>query len=136
MLHLLAADAVLVLHLLFIFLVATGSLAVIRMPKFALIQAPAAIWGILVEALGWYCPLTDLENHLLRRAGELGYECGFLERFLVDTIYPENLTREVQLALAGAMLIVNSGVYGWVLARWFRNRRKKTRETKTGCAAP
>ena len=124
MLHLLAADAVLILHLLFIFLVAFGALAVVRMPKFALFQAPAAVWGFLVEAFGWYCPLTDLENHLLRRAGELGYEGGFLERFLVGTIYPENLTREAQLVLAGAVLIVNAGVYGWVLARWFRNRRR------------
>jgi hypothetical protein len=125
MLHLLAADAVLILHLLFILLVAFGALAVIRWPRFALIQAPAAVWGFLVEALGWYCPLTDLENHLLRRAGELGYEGGFLERFLVGAIYPENLTREAQVVLAGLVLVVNAGLYGWALRRWLRNRRRE-----------
>ena len=71
MAHLLAANAVLLLHLLFICLVMLGGLAVSRWPRFALIHVPAAVWGTLVEGMGWYCPLTDLENALLRKAGDL-----------------------------------------------------------------
>lgn len=122
MLHLLAANAVLVLHLLFICLVVFGSMAVPRWPRFAIVHVPAAVWGFLVEAVGWYCPLTDLENELLRRAGQTGYEGSFLEQYLLAVIYPEGLTRDVQLALTTAVLLINGGVYGWMLVRRFRNR--------------
>ena len=119
MAHLLAANAVLLLHLLFICLVMLGGLAVSRWPRFALIHVPAAVWGALVEGMGWYCPLTDLENALLRKAGETGYAGGFMENYLMAVIYPDGLTRETQLRLAGAVVLVNAATYGWILwKRW------------------
>jgi hypothetical protein len=120
--HLLAANAVLILHLLFICMVIFGALALPRWPRFALAHVPAVVWGFLVEALGWYCPLTDLENHLLRRAGQSGYAGNFLEHYLLAAIYPDGLTREVQLALAVAVLLINGGIYGWMATR--RGRRR------------
>lgn len=124
MVYHLAADAVLVLHLLFICLVMLGGLAVLRWPRFALIHVPAAIWGVLVEAMGWYCPLTDLENALLSLAGEAGYTEGFVARYLLAVIYPGNLTRETQIWLAGVVVVTNAAIYGWVLRkRW---KRKET----------
>ena len=125
MIHLLAANAVLILHLLFICLVLLGGLAVARWPRFAFIHLPAAVWGFLVEAMGWYCPLTDLENALLRMAGESGYAGSFLEQYLLAAIYPEGLTREDQWLLAGLVALVNVGLYGWMLARrpWRKDAR-------------
>lgn len=126
MAHLLAANAVLILHLLFICLVMLGGLAVPRYPRFAFFHVPTAIWGVLVEAFGWYCPLTDLENALLRRTGEEGYGGGFVERYLLAMIYPDGLTRETQMLLAGMVVLVNVAVYGWVLKK--RAKRKQTRK--------
>lgn len=117
----LAASAVLLLHLLFICLVMLGGLLVLRWPRFAMVHVPAAIWGVLVEAMGWYCPLTDLENALLALAGQAGYAGGFIERYLLAVIYPEGLTRETQIWLAGVVVVVNAAIYGWVLRkRWKR----------------
>lgn len=117
----LAASAVLLLHLLFICLVMLGGLLVLRWPRFAMVHVPAAIWGVLVEAMGWYCPLTDLENALLALAGQAGYAGGFIERYLLAVIYPEGLTRETQIWLAGVVVVVNAAIYGWVLKkRWKR----------------
>ena len=127
MAYLLAANAVLLVHLLFICLVMCGGLAVLRWPRFALVHVPAAVWGALVEGMGWYCPLTDLENALLRGAGEAGYAGSFLEARLLALIYPEGLTRELQLWLAGAVVLVNTLLYGWVI--W--KRRKKGRDEKS-----
>lgn len=124
MLHLLAANAVLMLHLLFILFVVAGALIVARHPRLALLHVPAAVWGFLVAALGWYCPLTDLENWLLRGAGLAGYEGGFIERYLLAAIYPEGLTRGTQAVLAAGVLLINGGAYGWMLWRWVRNRRR------------
>jgi len=112
-----AANAVLLLHLAFILLVVLGGLGVARWPRLALIHLPAAVWGVLVEAMGWYCPLTDLENHLLRKAGETGYATGFWERYLLGIIYPEGLTREIQWLLAGTVLVVNALIYAWIVRR-------------------
>jgi hypothetical protein len=117
MIHLLAANVVLILHLLFICLVMLGGLVVARWPRFAFIHLPAAVWGFLVEAMGWYCPLTDLENALLHRAGQSGYAGSFLEQYLLAAIYPDGLTREAQWLLAGLVVLVNVGLYGWILAR-------------------
>jgi hypothetical protein len=124
MIYHLAANAVLLLHLLFICLVMLGGLVALRWPRFAFIHVPAAVWGFLVEAMGWYCPLTDLENALLALAGEAGYAGGFVERYLLAVIYPEGLTRETQIWLAGMVVTVNVAIYGWVVKkRW---KRKKT----------
>jgi hypothetical protein len=112
-----AAKAVLLLHLAFILLVVLGGLGVARWPRLAFIHLPAAVWGVLVEAMGWYCPLTDLENHLLRKAAENGYATGFVEHYLLAFIYPEGLTREIQWILAGAVLVVNMLVYAWIVRR-------------------
>ena len=117
MVYLLAAGAVLILHLLFICLVMLGGLIVLRRPRFALIHVPAAVWGVMVEAMGWYCPLTDLENALLTLAGEHGYAQSFVERYLLAVIYPEGLTRETQICLAVAVVLVNAAIYGWVLRK-------------------
>lgn len=124
MIYHLTANAVLLLHLLFICLVMLGGLVALRWPRFAFIHVPAAVWGFLVEAMGWYCPLTDLENALLVLAGEAGYAGGFVERYLLAVIYPEGLTRETQFWLAGMVVAVNAAIYGWVVKkRW---KRKKT----------
>jgi hypothetical protein len=123
MAHLLAANAVLLVHLFFICLVMLGGLIVLRKPWFAVVHVPAAVWGALVEAFGWYCPLTDLENALLRRAGEEGYAGGFVERYLLAVIYPDGLTRETQIVLAVLVVLINATVYGLVLNRRLGRKR-------------
>ena len=120
--YLLAANLVLLVHLLFIGVVVLGGLAVLRRPRLALLHIPAAVWGFLVEAMGWYCPLTDLENELLRRAGEAGYTSGFLEQYLLAVIYPEGLTREIQYVLAALVVVINAAVY---ITLWRRLRHPR-----------
>jgi hypothetical protein len=117
----LAADAVLVVHALFVAFVVLGALAVLRWPRLAWLHLPAAAWGALIEFAGWICPLTPLENRLRRLGGEAGYEGGFVETYLLAALYPEGLSRPVQVALGVLVLAVNAAVYGVLLAR--RRRR-------------
>jgi hypothetical protein len=115
------ADAVLVVHLLFIVFVVAGGLLVLYRPRVAFLHLPAAVWGVLVEWMGWRCPLTPLEQSLRRAAGEEGYEGSFIEHYLWPLIYPEGLTREAQLIFGLLVLLINVTVYGVILAR--RSRR-------------
>lgn len=112
-----AADAVVLLHLAFVAFVAFGGLLVLRFPRLALLHVPALLWGIWIEVTGGVCPLTPLENELRRRAGEAGYESGFIEHYVYPLVYPPGLTRGAQLWLAGLLLAFNVAIYGWLLWR-------------------
>lgn len=124
----LLAEAVVAIHFLFVAFAVLGGLLVLRRPRWAWVHVPAAVWGFLVEAVGWFCPLTPLELYLRREAGLAPYEGGFLAHYLLPVLYPEGLTREVQWVLAGVVLAVNGLVYGLVLRRWWRGRSAPGRE--------
>lgn len=119
----LAADAVVLVHLGFILFVLFGGLLVLRWRWLAFLHLPAATWGVAVELLHLYCPLTPLENNFRRAAGEVGYAGGFVEHYLIPLIYPAGLTPQIQLYLGGLVLAINLSVYAWLLVRWLRGRR-------------
>jgi hypothetical protein len=116
----LAADAVFALHLLFVIFVCLGGLLVFRWPRAAWFHVPAAVWGALVEFAGWVCPLTPLEDALRTGRGEVNGPSGFVDRYVSFVIYPEGLSRDAQIALGVAVLLVNACIYGVALARRFR----------------
>ena len=113
----LLADAVLVLHLGFILFVMLGGLLVLRWPLLAWGHVPAVLWGIYVELSGRICPLTPLENSLREAAGQAGYSGGFIDHYLTALIYPDGLSRNIQMGLAAVVVLINGGVYWRLLAR-------------------
>lgn len=123
MLYRLLADAVLLLHLAFILFVVLGAPFVWRFRRLAWLHVPAVIWAGVIEFTGQVCPLTPLENHLRRLGGEAGYTGGFIEHYLLPVIYPPGLSREMQLALGFAVIVINLLAYGWLLHRARRHGR-------------
>jgi hypothetical protein len=122
-----AADALLVVHALFIVWATLGALAVWRWPRLAWLHLPAVAWAVWIEWSGGICPLTPLEVQWRQAAGQAGYDGGFIEHYLTAAIYPQGLTRQVQWALGAAVLLLNAGLYaalGMRLAR--RHRRQDT----------
>jgi hypothetical protein len=117
------ADVVLTLHLGFVLFVALGGLLVLRWPRIAWVHIPAAIWGVAIEYSGWICPLTPLENSLRARGGVAGYSGGFIEHYLLRTLYPQGLTRGTQLVLGTFVLIINVAAYSTLLLRRRRAAR-------------
>ena len=118
------ADAVLVLHFLFVLFVVLGGFLALRCRWIVWAHIPAALWGVAIEFGGWICPLTPLENRLRALAGEPTYHGDFIARYLMPVIYPEGLTRETQVTLGFAALILNLLVYAIVLRRWRRPRSR------------
>jgi hypothetical protein len=119
----LLADLLLVLHVGFVLFVIAGGLAVLRWPRLAWLHVPAVVWGALVELMGWICPLTPLE-HRLRAGASPTPERDFIERLLAGVLYPDWLTRETQIALGLAVLVLNLAVYAAVVARMRRAPRR------------
>ena len=119
----LAADILVVAHFAFICFVLLGGLLVLKWPRMVFVHIPAAVWGALLEFQSWLCPLTPLEQHLRTAAGEAGYSGSFIEHYLLPVIYPANLTPDLQLLLGLAVVTINAAIYGWLLARYVRNRK-------------
>jgi hypothetical protein len=113
----LAADLVVLLHFAFILFVVLGGLVVFRWPRFMWLHMPAAAWGAFIEFSGRVCPLTPLENRLRIAAGETGYSGGFIEAYLIPVVYPDSLTRWVQISLGVGVVAINLVFYGLIVAR-------------------
>jgi Protein of Unknown function (DUF2784) len=123
MVHAWLADAVLLLHALFVAWVVAGGLAVWRWPRLAWLHLPAVAWGVWIEWSGGICPLTPLEWQWRRAAGQAGHGGGFVEHYLGALIYPEGLTREAQWLLGAIVLLVNAALYAGIWRRRARQSR-------------
>lgn len=117
MLYALLADAVLVLHGAFIVFALFGALTLLWRTTMAWLHLPAVAWATWVAFSGAICPLTPLEQSLRRAAGQAGYEGGFIEHYLTALIYPEGLTRNLQLAFGAVVLALNLALYAMVAIR-------------------
>ena len=111
------ANGIVALHFAFVLFVLFGGLLILKWPRVIWLHLPAAVWGVLVECTGWICPLTPLEHWLREQAGHHGYDSDFVSQYALPLLYPEGLTREVQLG--ALVLIVNMVIYQWL---WQRSR--------------
>lgn len=118
------ADTILVIHLAFASFMVAGGLLVLRWPRLAWIHVPIALYGAAIEFIGFVCPLTPFENWLRRQGGEAGYTGGFIEHYITAALYPAGLTREIQVMLGVAVLVVNAVVYHHLIRRRTRAQRE------------
>jgi len=117
------ADLVVAIHLAFVVVAALGGVLVLRWPRAAWVHLPCALWGAVVELTGLVCPLTPLEVHLRRLAGEAGYSGGFIAHYITPVLYPAGLTRADQILLGAALVAFNAVVYTVAWRRWRRRAR-------------
>ena len=108
------ADAIALVHVLFVLFVMFGSLFVLRWARAAWLHGPSLAWGLIVEFSGVTCPLTPLESRLRALGGESGYSEDFVSHWLMAVLYPESLTRGLQIAMGASLLLLNIGIYVWI----------------------
>ncbi|VVM44185.1 hypothetical protein PS662_00458 [Pseudomonas fluorescens] len=111
MLYRIAADGLVLFHLLFILFVLFGGLLVLKWRQLIWWHLPAAAWGVAVEFLHLPCPLTQWENLMRHAAGQTGYGGGFIEHYVWPVIYPAGLTPAIQWILGSVVLAINVVVY-------------------------
>ena len=114
------ADFVVLLHVAFVVFAILGGLLALRWRWLVWIHLTAAFWAAVVEFFGWICPLTPLENWLRQNAGEAGYRSDFIARYILPLLYPEGLTRDMQITLGLFVIVMNLAIYGWL----FRSNRR------------
>ncbi len=121
----LAADALVLLHAGFIVFAVFGGLLALKNRRWMWLHLPAAAWAASVVTMGWICPLTPWEQTLRAAAGQQGYSGGFIEHYVLAAIYPDGLTRTIQIALGTGVVAFNLIVYGVV------HRRRRSGSTTT-----
>ena len=97
MVFLLAADIVLLLHVLFVAFVGIGMLLIfigkvriwswIRNPWFRLAHLAAIAVVVIQSWFGLICPLTSIEMVLRSRAGDTSYSGSFISHWLENILY-------------------------------------------------
>ncbi len=111
------ATLTLIIHFLFIIFVILGALLFFVRPWILYFHIPAFLYGVYVELSQSICPLTYIENYFLTKANHASYSTSFIQNYLYAIIYPINLTKEVQISLAIALLIINGIIYGFIIKR-------------------
>lgn len=115
-------ELVVLVHFAFIAWVVSGGFLAIRWWWLALLHVPALVWAALLEWNGWVCPLTPLEKALRSQRDIPVYDTGFIENYIIPVIYPEGLTREIQMTMAVGLILINIIAYGVAIHK-HRSRR-------------
>ena len=119
----LAADLTLIIHFAFILFIIFGALLFFITTKIIFIHIPAFIWGSYIELTNFICPLTYLENWFLHKANLTTYSEGFIQNYLVPIVYPVSLTKDLQIYLGIALIVINIVFYAFIF-----NKQKKNFE--------
>jgi hypothetical protein len=117
MIYRLAADLVLIIHLAFVIFVVLGGLLVLRWRALMWLHVPVVLWGVAIELIGFVCPLTPLEVWLREQGGEAGYEGGFIAHYITALLYPDGLTRGLQVMFGVVAMLPNAAIYAYLLVR-------------------
>ncbi len=123
---LLVADLIVLIHFSFILFVIFGGFLALKWRKFIWLHVPAAVWGTLIEFFGWLCPLTTLENELRRNNDGEAFSTGFIEHYIIPLIYPEGLTRDIQIVLGFVVIVFNLFIYTLIFKKWTGENGKST----------
>ena len=107
----LGANLTFTIHLAFGVFVIFGALIFFVSKKIAFIHIPSVIYGAYTELSHSICPLTYLENWFLKQADLKSYSSTFIEHYLIPTIYPDNLTAELQFYLGFLLIFTNIVIY-------------------------
>lgn len=118
-------DIIVGFHFLWILFILFGLLAVRFRPKIAYLHATGLLFSLLLNIMGWYCPLTYAEKYLTvsLQTGN-GYEGSFLGHYLIPIIYPDLPERYVRLG-GTAFVVVLLVIYGVLIKKYGLFRRAK-----------
>jgi hypothetical protein len=109
--YLLLAGLMVSLHVAFVVFVLFGGLALYRWAWVAWLHVPAMVYAILIQTIGWPCPLTDLEKWFRTLAGQQPYAGEFLPNYLWAPFGLTGAEPLVAVGFIGLLLAINLRPY-------------------------
>jgi len=111
MLYRVLADAVVLLHFLWIVFLFFGAFLGVRYRAARHIHIGGLAFAVWIQVFDWYCPLTHLEVWLRRRHDpSMGYAGSFIVHYAEKIIYVE-LSRSLVFALTVFLCAFNAWMY-------------------------
>lgn len=131
----LLADALVVVHFLYLVYVVLGGFLAWWWPRAFFVHLLAGIWGVLIVFELVNCPLTWAEGWAREKSGQ-EQVTGFIDHYVTGVVYPAQYLHHVQAAAALVVL----GSWLGALVRWRRRRgvvaTDPTQDTRTGDTGP
>ena len=125
MFYFILADIVFILHLCFVLFVAVGALLVVKWPSVCWFHGPALLWAVAIDFTAGLCPLTWLENRLLRTAGEAEYQGAYIAHCLRILLPEMRAPQELVIVLGAIVITLNLAGYGVLLRRRMERHRRR-----------
>ncbi|MBW1798367.1 MAG: DUF2784 domain-containing protein [Deltaproteobacteria bacterium] len=122
MIYKVLADLSVLFHFLWILFIVFGIIFALKRSRLAWFHFGGLLFSLFLNILGWYCPLTYLENYLRMSCGDGGtYDSSFIIHYLEPIIYPDLPEMIIRI---GEVLFVclNLVVYGIIAKRYLRGR--------------
>ena len=125
------ADAIVVVHFVYLAFVPVGGLLAWRWPRVIWAHLAAVAIGVVSITVGFDCPLTTWEQSLRRRGGQRPYTDGFVDHYLTGRVYPHGYDWAVQV-IFGVCIVVS---YVHVVRRARCTTRSRSSPTENRRAA-
>ena len=105
--HRFLADVVMVTHFGYLVYLVMGGFLAWHWSRALYPHLVAVGWALGIVFIGFPCPLTSIEQRLRHEAGEFG----FIDRYLEEIVYPEELTAVLRLAVAILVVVAYWGSF-------------------------
>jgi hypothetical protein len=109
--YLLLASVAVALHVGFVVCVLFGGLTLYRFAWLAWLHVPAMVYAVLIQTIGWACPLTDVEKWFRTLAGQQPYAGEFLPHYLWSPLGLTGTEPVIGLGLIALLLAINLRPY-------------------------
>jgi hypothetical protein len=119
MVYLVLADIVVLLHLAWIGFLLVGALWGVRHRAVAVAHIGGLVFAVVMQVMGWYCPLTDLEFWLRTRyAHGMAWPGSFIAHYAEKIIY-----LEIPWWLIFVLTLVLCALNAWVYFRAWKRKK-------------
>ena len=112
-----AAKLTLLIHFVFILFVGFGAFIYFVNSKLLCLHFLSLLWGSYAILTKTICPLTYLENWLLKKAGLNFYSDGFIQQYIFKIVYPTPLSDGERLFLIIFIILTNLLLYLIILKK-------------------
>jgi len=124
----LLVDITITVHLLWILFLVFGFVFALKGSRIAYVHLGGLAFALVLNAMGWYCPLTYVENYF-RALHDVHaiYSTSFMMKYMEKFVYPdipENILRAGEIFLTALYILV----YGYWAKRtgvWRRLKRRR-----------
>ena len=121
MIYRLLYDIVILVHLLWIIFIIFGFLVSLKYFKFSFLHMASLVFTFVLNLMGWYCPLTYLENYLHSLHNpQFTYRSSFITNNLQKLIY---LDLDEGYLRIGTIVWVGLNICGYAL--WLRKKTSR-----------